>query len=55
MISFAAWMREVDEEVQATAGLSVYDLADQPYREWYDEGADPEDVALTVLEEEGWL
>lgn len=47
-------MRQVDAELSALSGLVSGDLADQPYRDWYDDGIPPEDVAHDVLESEGF-
>lgn len=47
-------MLQVNREVSRIAGLSVYDLADQPFREWYDDGIDPDEAAEMTLEDEGF-
>ena len=53
-MTFAQWMRAVDEAVQATAGLSVHDLADQPFRDWYEDGLTPQEAAEETLIDEGF-
>lgn len=35
---FRIWMREVDRCLEARYGLLSDDLADCPYREWFDQG-----------------
>ena len=52
--AFDSWMNTVDREIQNRAGLSVHDLADQPFRDWYDDGMWPEDAAEETLEAEGF-
>lgn len=53
-IPFSTWMRLVDRKIQARAGVSVYDLADKPFREWYDDGMDPDEAVEEILEDEGF-
>lgn len=48
---FEAWMRDVDEYVQALIGLSVYDLPDQPYRDWFEDEMDEKEAAELAIEE----
>lgn len=50
-MTFESWMKEVDAEITALCGLGVDDLADYMYRDAYDDGDSPEDVAVMVLEE----
>jgi hypothetical protein len=54
MRRFEDWLNEVDEAVYRIAGVSRRDLADYPYRDAYDAGEAPEDVARALLEEEGF-
>ena len=37
-ITFEAWMYAVDQRVEARAGLSVHDLDDCPFMDWYEAG-----------------
>lgn len=53
-MSFEDWMQKVDQAVGAKAGLSVYDLADMPYRDWYDDGMSPASAAKRALDAEGF-
>lgn len=50
--SFEQWMKRVDRAVQ-TVGLSVYDLADQPYRDWYEAGHTAAGSARRALKADG--
>ena len=36
--TFEQWLKEVDEAVQAKCYLSIHDLPDCPYHDWYDDG-----------------
>lgn len=51
---FESWMRQVNAELSAICGLSSDDLADQTYRDWYEDGISPEDAATMTLEDEGF-
>lgn len=51
---FEDWMDAVDLAVEALCGLSTLDLADQPYRAWYEDGLDADEAADLVLEAEGF-
>jgi len=48
-MSFEDWMKAVDNAVWAKAGLSVYDLADAPFRDWYDSGVSPKSAASKAI------
>lgn len=37
-MSFEEWMRWVDRYCTSTYGLSIHDLPDCCFRDWYDEG-----------------
>ena len=39
------WLQQVDQLVQRFVGISVYDLADPPYRCWYEDGMSPRAAA----------
>jgi hypothetical protein len=47
--TFAEWMHEVDKAVSAKAGLSVYDLPDMCFSDWYADGATPKQAAGKAL------
>lgn len=38
MLTFEKWMKLVDLAVEDKTGLSVYDLPDCPFRDWFDSG-----------------
>lgn len=40
-VSFETWMKQVDQIVEQRVGLSVYDLPDQPFADWYGDGIAP--------------
>jgi hypothetical protein len=54
MTNFDSWMAAVDRAVQARGGLSVHDLADQPFADWYEDGITPKQAATLTLQEEGF-
>lgn len=41
-MNFEAWMQEVDKQCNASLGLSIRDLADAPFRDWFDDGLTPQ-------------
>ncbi len=51
---FDEWMKQLDKAVSDLSGLSAHDLADQPYRDWFDSGYSPEDAAREALKNEGY-
>lgn len=51
---FEWWMREVDSHVQKLSGVSVHDLADQPFRDWFDDEMPAREAAELALEDEGF-
>ena len=53
-MSFKQWMQLVDLEIASICGLSHMDLADQMYRDWFDEGWAPREAAIEALENEGF-
>lgn len=52
--SFEMWMHTVDVAIQYRAGISVLDLPDCCYRDWYDDEISPDTVANRVLEDAGF-
>lgn len=50
-MNFEQWMAEVDREVQRIAGLGVDDLGDMCFRDRFDDGCDPYEVAEELLRE----
>ncbi len=49
-LDFRAWMVRVDEEMGMLVPLTHADLPDQPYRDWFNSGLPPRDVAFMALE-----
>lgn len=53
-MTFKEWMKEVDREVQEFCGVGVDDLPDCCFRDEYDAGSTPLDMAYLVLEQAGF-
>ena len=51
-ISFDDWLEEVDRLIQEKVGVSLYDLPDQRYRDWFEDGFDPVMAMEYVLDNE---
>lgn len=47
--TFEAWMIQVDLKVQARLGISVHDLPDCPFRDWYDSRVSPAKAAARAI------
>jgi len=47
---FEAWLKELDEICFDELGLSYKDLADQPYRKWFEDGYSAEDAFYALAE-----
>ena len=43
--SFDEWFKEVDRKVRVLFGISVRDLPDCPFRDWYDDGVSASSAA----------
>ena len=52
-LSFEDWMREVERAVQQRVGLSVHDLADVPFMDWYEDGVSPRSAAARAIRSAG--
>lgn len=50
---FDEWMYAVDRFCEHIAGLSVYDLSDQCYRDWYDRGMKAATAARQAIRADG--
>lgn len=47
---FAQWMKDVDQAVQGIlCGLTVYDLPDCCYRDWFEDGFSPSAAARKAI------
>ncbi len=53
-LAFEGWMEKVDQVVEATAGVSVHDLADYDFWNAWNDGESPQQVAKAMLIEEGF-
>lgn len=51
---FKVWMARANDWCLTLAGVSVYDLADQPWRDWHEDWMAPEEAAELALEDEGY-
>jgi hypothetical protein len=52
---FEQWMKMVDSQLEWMTGfLDSKDLADQPYRDWFDDGMQARLAAREVLVNEGF-
>jgi hypothetical protein len=52
--AFKKWMSEVDIAVAGRAFVSAYDLPDQPYRDWFEDGMSADEAAVAVLADAGY-
>ena len=53
-MNFMKWMDRVNDIIQGRSGVGVLDLPDFAYRDAYDAGESPSEVAEEVLEENGF-
>lgn len=49
---FAVWMALVNRRVVRRIGIGVLDLGDATYRDWYDDGIDPQEAANLAIDED---
>jgi len=47
---FEAWLKELDDICFDELGLSYHDLADQPYKAWFEDGYSAEDAFYALTE-----
>jgi hypothetical protein len=52
-MEFETWMFRVDQECWKLAGVGAEDLADMPFKDWYDEDYSPREAAEEALRREG--
>ncbi len=52
-VSFQTWLSIVSDAFCGEYGLSVHDVEDQPFREWYDDGYTPGEAVNEMAEELG--
>jgi len=55
MISFNAWMKEVDKLCTKIVGFSVHDLEDYRWRDSYEDELEPSEALFDFLSETGYL
>jgi len=39
---FEAWLEEIDHELRVVHGISLEELPDYPWHDWYNNGSNPE-------------
>lgn len=49
-ISFSGWTQRLNQRCETQLGLSLGDLEDLPFRDWYDEGLTVEEAWEGVVE-----
>ena len=49
-VSFEKWMKKLDALFSAKLGLSIHDVEDMPFRDWYDSGMSPEEAFPDVMD-----
>jgi hypothetical protein len=47
--NFENWMRAADEACAKKTGLSIHDLPDCPYHDWYEDGYTPAQAASKAI------
>ena len=48
--TFEQWMARVDRVILTSIGISIHDLPDCPFRDWYDDRLRPVRAAARALE-----
>jgi hypothetical protein len=48
-ISFEEWMKQVDAHCQSLCGLSVHDLPDVCFADWYEDGVSAKAAAKKAI------
>jgi len=54
-MEFDVWMQDVSNCVKEQSGLDIRDLPDCLYRDWFDDGTEPEEAASRALKENGFM
>jgi len=52
-VGFDRWMHYVDKACERRVGLSIYDLTDQPFSEWFEDGLHPVRAARRAIKNSG--
>jgi hypothetical protein len=53
-LTLEEWMKRVDRVVLRLAGVSVHDLADQTFWDWWHDGMKPSEAARLTLADDGY-
>ena len=48
-MTFEKWMAAVDASVSAKVGVSVHDLEDCPFRDWFEDDVSPKSAASRAI------
>jgi len=48
--AFREWLKDVDCEILRQTGIGLFDLPDQTWALWFEEGYGPEEAAILALE-----
>ena len=48
--TFDDWMAEADDRFTAHTGVSIYDVEDQPWHDWYSDGMHPHTAADQAMD-----
>ncbi|MBA7586292.1 hypothetical protein ES708_28289 [subsurface metagenome] len=51
---FKQWREEVNRYLLLKASITIRDISEKPYREYFENGDNPEEIAKKVLKEEGF-
>jgi len=51
---FKAWLAEADLLCLRQTGVSILDLADMPYNDWYEDGMSPKEAVQELFVEEDY-
>ena len=53
-INFTRWLANVDQHLLRMVGLTHRDIADQTWRDWFEDDVSPVHAAREALFNEGW-
>ena len=53
-MTFQQWMQAVDDATYRIAGVSIHDLPDCSFRDWYTDEMSPTEAAREALDNAGW-
>lgn len=49
-MTFEEWMQKIDKLYQRKLGVSVHDMPDEPWRDFYEDGITPEEIMELAVE-----